>query len=61
MCVHLSWCDDDFYFVRPSCFLIVSISSRYRGSALALAKRGEYINAEGINAWVSRALFMYSK
>ena len=61
MCVHLSVCDDGFYFVRPHCFLSLSTSSRYRGSALALAKRGEYIIVEGVIAWASRALFMYSK
>ena len=49
------------YFVRPHCFRFFSTSSGYRGSALALAKRGEYIMVEGINIWASRALFMYSK
>ena len=61
VCVRLSVCDAGFYFVRPSCLLIFSISSRYRESALALARRGEYITVEGVIAWASRALFKYSK
>lgn len=31
------------------------------GSALALAKSGEYIAVVAIIVWASRALFMYSK
>ena len=61
MCVRFSVCGKSSYFVNLSCLLILPISSRYRESVLALAKRGEYISVEGINAWVSRALFMYSK
>ena len=52
---------DDFYFVRPVCFLSFSISSRYRGSALAFARRGEYITNMVIIACSSRALFTYWK
>ena len=61
MYVRVSVCDDRFYFVRPFCLLSLSTSFRYRGSALALAKRGAHITTEAINAWVPRALFMYSK
>ena len=51
----------DFYFVRPHCFLSFSTSSKYRGSALALAKRGEYLIVGATPAWASTALFKYPK